>query len=322
MASTKPLRIACIGAGYIARAAHCPCLSEMDDVERVGICDVDLGRAKTLAETFGFGAAYGDYRTMLKETSPDVAYVMLPPHVLGEVIPYCLEAGLDLLIEKPPGMTPTQTRYFACLAEQKDRLTMVAFNRRFIPLLVEARRRIEECGPIHLCSVTYVKDYQRQFDPHKNGGCDPIYLDAIHPVDALRWLGGEVKNVRGAVRAVDGTDPNTFAAVLEFESGALGLLNTSWATGPRVHTFELHAVGASAYVDTNDQARILQRDAKDPMMLDAREVAGSDEFHRYYGFWAENRYFLDCVRSGRLPQTHLGDAVRSMELCEAILRCG
>jgi len=199
---------------------------------------------------------------------------------------------------------------------------MVAFNRRFIPILVESRRLVEERAPIHQCCVTYVKDYQKNYDPHATGACDVVYLDPIHAIDALRWLGGEVKRVHSVVRSVEGADPNTFAAVLEFDSGAVGLLNASWVAGARVHSFELHAVGASAFVDTNNQARVFTRGQKEPLVLDAREVAGSEEFHRYYGFLDENRHFIDCIVNDSLPKTHLADAVRTMELCDRILRQG
>ncbi len=322
MTDPTQVRVACIGAGGISRRAHCPSLRDIEEARLVGICDVDPQRADALAEQFGFEAAFTDYRQMLERTAPDAVYVMVPPHLLGDIVPHCLHAGLDLLLEKPPGIAPEQTRTWARLAEKKGCTTMVAFNRRFIPVLSEARRLVEKRGPMHLITVTYVKDYQRIFDSAKAGGCLPVYLDAIHAVDAMRWLGGEVKALHSAVRAVEGVDPNTFAVLMEFESGAMGLLHAGWATGPRVHSFELHAVGASAYVDTNKQARFLARDLDEPTVVDAREVAGSDEFHVYYGFLAENRYFFDCIASGRLPKTHLGDAVRSMELCEAVMRGG
>lgn len=322
MARSGKVKVAVIGAGNMSTTGHCTSLRDMDEVELAGICDLQRDKADAAAQKFGFAAAYTDFRTMLEEAAPDAVYVILPPQALCDVIPYCLEAGVHLFTEKPPGITVTQTRLWARLAEQKGCTTMVGFNRRFIPVLVESRRLVEEHGPIHLCTVTFVKDQQRNYQPHRYGGCDVVYLDAIHAIDALRWLGGDVKVVHPAVRAVEGENPNTFAAMLEYESGALGLLHTSWVAGARVHTFQIHAIGASAYVDADTCARILTRDSDEPTILDAREVAGSDEFYRYYGFFHENRHFVDCLLARTQPQTHFGDAVKTMELCEAIMRGG
>ena len=52
---------------------------------------------------------------------------------------------------------------------------------------------------------------------------------------------------------------------------------------------------------------------------DAREVAGSDQNFIYGGFQAKNREFIDAVKTGTLPGSHFGDAVKTMEVAEIIL---
>jgi predicted dehydrogenase len=48
-------------------------------------------------------------------------------------------------------------------------------------------------------------------------------------------------------------------------------------------------------------------------------MAGSDAFFKYYGYYQEDRHFVDCVRSGRQPETSIADAVSSMRLAEMFL---
>ncbi|MBC7257344.1 MAG: gfo/Idh/MocA family oxidoreductase, partial [Chloroflexi bacterium] len=50
-----------------------------------------------------------------------------------------------------------------------------------------------------------------------------------------------------------------------------------------------------------------------------REVAGSEEFYVYGGFAAKHREFLDCLKSGRLPSSHFGDALKTMRVVEHML---
>jgi hypothetical protein len=46
------------------------------------------------------------------------------------------------------------------------------------------------------------------------------------------------------------------------------------------------------------------------------EIAGSDAFYRYYGYYQEDRHFLDCVRAGVQPETNIADATESMRLVD------
>jgi len=50
----------------------------------------------------------------------------------------------------------------------------------------------------------------------------------------------------------------------------------------------------------------------------AKDAAGSEEFHKIAGFFAENRHFIDCIKKGRQPSTNFSDAVRTMELVDRI----
>jgi predicted dehydrogenase len=68
-------------------------------------------------------------------------------------------------------------------------------------------------------------------------------------------------------------------------------------------------------------ARIYADNALEEQVLETKEIAGSDDLRVYYGFTGESRHFIDCVKEGNLPQTHLGDAVRSMELVHRVYSC-
>lgn len=311
------VRIAFIGCGNLANRVHYPSLVSFDDAEPVGCCDLISERRERTARRFGIPRAYADYRRMIEETAPDAVYVVLRPHHLYDPLLWVIKQGLPAFLEKPPGVTLGQTRSLAHLAERHGTLTMVGFNRRFIPLLVECRRRVEERGPIIQIVATFYKHMLNQ-PQYYDGAVDFLTSDVIHCVDVLRWLGGEVERVASDVSWHYADYPSGFNALFKFEGGATGHLLSSYKVGKRVHTFELHAQGISAFVDPDSEARIYADDGAVEEVLDTREVAGSNEFRMYYGFTAESRHFVDCVKEGRLPQTHLGDAVRTMELVDRI----
>jgi virulence factor len=311
------LRVAFIGCGSLANRVHYPSLDSFDDVELVACCDLLVDRREETARQFGIPQTYADYRQMIEEVAPDAVYVILRPHHLFDTLLWVIQQGLPAFLEKPPGVTLGQTRALAHLAERHDVLTMVGFNRRFIPLLVACRARAEERGPITQAAVAFYKHMVGQ-PQYYDGAVDLLTSDVIHCLDTLRWLCGEVTRVASDVSWHYADYPSSFNALLRFESGATGHLLNSYTVGKRIHTFELHSRGFSAFVDADSTAHIYADDGETEELLDTREVAGSIDFRVYYGYTAESRHFIDCLKAKSLPQTHLGDAVRTMELVDRI----
>ncbi|HPP13507.1 MAG TPA: Gfo/Idh/MocA family oxidoreductase, partial [bacterium] len=258
-----------------------------------------------------------DYHHLLEETDPEAVYILMPPYQLFDIVIDCLERGLHVFIEKPPGITREQTRQMARLAEKKGCLTMTGFQRRFAPLVTRVREELHRRGPLHQCQVNFFK-HMLGAPPYYRGAVDILTCDAIHAVDLLRFLGGEVKKVASSVRSLYADYDNSFNALLIFESGSVGFLSTSWVSGKRIFSVEMHGKGISAFVDPEKQALIYQDNQEEGTLLQATEVAGSTGIYKIGGFFAENRHFIDCLKEKQLPLTHFGDAVKTMELVEAI----
>lgn len=311
-------RVAFIGAGGLANAMHYPSLVEFEDVELVACCDLVPDKLKATAEKFGVPHTYSDYKQMITEQDPDAVYVIMPPQHLYEPTSFAIQAGKHVMIEKPPALTVTQIRNLAKLADKHNVLSMVAFNRRHTPLVVEGKKRVEERGPIELASVTFAKTH---FAGEYYGGVvDILTCDAVHALDLVRFLcGGEVTNLVSSVRQCGGEDyPNSWQALMEFDSGATGILIAHWMAGKRLHHCEFHAKGITCYTEFEVDADIWADGGKEHTHLVAEEVTGAEEKFKTFGFMGENRHFIDCIRGGRLPSSHFGDAVKTMELVDRI----
>ncbi|HGE72115.1 TPA: Gfo/Idh/MocA family oxidoreductase [Candidatus Poribacteria bacterium] len=315
----EKVKVGMIGAGGLANAVHYPSLAEFNDVEISAICDLDTNRLKNTAEKYKIEKTYTDYKKMIKEVDLDAVYIIMPPHHLFDLVIQCLNSKLNVFIEKPPGVTSEQTRNMAITAEKNGCLTMVGFNRRFIPLLVEAKKRVLERGEMIQCVATFYKN-SIGAGPYYAGAIDILTCDAIHAVDALRWMGGEVVSVASDIRSIYAEYDNSFNALMRFENGGTGILLTNWVVGKRVHTFEMHAKGISAFVNGDDNAFIYSDNKEEPLVLKAKEVAGSSENYKYYGFYNENRHFIDCIKQGKMPETNFADAFKTMELVNHIYR--
>jgi virulence factor len=70
------------------------------------------------AEKYSIPSQYTDYKSMLEKEELDAVYLIMPPHQLYDIAVDCLKQGLNLFIEKPPGITRSQTESLAWYAEK------------------------------------------------------------------------------------------------------------------------------------------------------------------------------------------------------------
>lgn len=315
------VRVALIGAGAMANSVHYPSLAEFDDVEMVGLCDLIEEKLHATADKFGIERRFTDYRQMIEQTQPDAAYVLMPPHHLFDIVVWLLQRGIHVFIEKPPGVTLEQIRQMAHWAEQNNCLTMVGFNRRFIPLLRYCRDKVRAEGAyVQQAVATFYKDH-RSGGPYYGGAVDILTCDCIHAVDALRFMAGvEPVRVASSVRSLGRHFDTSFIALIEFENGCVGVLLGNWMAGARVHTFEMHGFGISAFCDPDNQAVIHKDNKLNVEVISTTQAAGSEERHKYYGFWHENRHFIDCILANQQPECCFADAAKTMELVQQIYR--
>ncbi len=314
--SADLLRVAMVGAGSMANAVHYPSLASFDDVSFAGICDLDPDRLSSTADRYRIEARYDDYKRMVEETAPDAVYAIGNPDVMYPVWIWCLEHGLNLYIEKPMGFTAHQARTLARLAEKRGCITQVSFQRRTCPMVVMLRDECLKRGPItHAVCEFYKCDPVPDVSPRGR-----IMDDGIHALDTIRWMcGGEVTAIRPITRRVLVPDLNFMAVLLEFDSGATGIVACSWSSGRRVFRVQMHAPRICVEAEHEGKGVLYADGDTQGASFDTREVAGSDQLWGYAGFRDKNREFLDCLRTRSLPGSHFGDAVKTMELADRVL---
>lgn len=311
------VKVALIGAGGMANSVHYPSLVGFPDVEIVGLCDLVPDKLKATADKFKIKKTFSDYKKMVDETEPDAVYVLMPPHHLFDITIDLLNRKRHVFMEKPPGVMAEQTRQMALCAERNGCITLVGFNRRYIPLMRQCKHMVRDRGGPMLQVMSCFYKWHTA-GAYYNGAIDILSCDAVHAVDTLRFMGGDVKKVVGDVCSQGISFDTRFNALVSFESGAAGVLMTNWRVGGRIHQFEMHAEGISAFVNPNTYAEVYVEGSDKPKKITTQKAAGSDEFRVFYGFEAENRAFIDAVKTGLQPETCLSDAVKTMELVDSI----
>ncbi len=313
---SEKVRVAMIGAGGMANRVHYPSLASFEDVEIAAICDIDPARLQATADRYGVQGRYSDYRKMVEEVAPDAVYVIGPPHMMFDIWIWCLEQGLNLYIEKPMGITIHQARALAYLADAKDCITQVSFQRRAAPMVVQLREECLKRGPIVHAECSF---YKYEIRPYLQAR-DHMMDDGVHAIDTLRWMcGGEVSAIHSVTKRVQTPDINFISALLEFDTGATGVMLNSWSSGRRIFKVEMHAPGICVEAEHENKARLYADGDTEGVEYDTRQVAGSDELYVYGGFQAKNREFIDAVRHGVQPSSCFADALKTMEVAERIL---
>jgi hypothetical protein len=108
-------------------------------------------------------------------------------------------------------------------------------------------------------------------------------------------------------------------ATLGFDNGATGVMLTNFTSGRRVFRVEMHGAGICAEANPEGKGMLYADGDTVGVEYDAREVAGSAESYVFTGSRANNREFIDCLKTGEQPSSNFADAVKTMEVAAKIL---
>jgi len=125
-------KVAVVGLGGIAQVMHLPSLLKMKEVELSAVCDTEIAKAKNIAVKYGIKKYYKEVDDMLKEY-PDLDAVVIsaPTNAHKELAVKCLDAGKDILVEKPLARDYKEALAIVEAAERNKKNLMIGMNNRF-----------------------------------------------------------------------------------------------------------------------------------------------------------------------------------------------
>ncbi len=226
VANPEKVKIAIIGLGSIGRK-HLEVILASECADLVAISDKNQ-KVKIEAEKLSV-PFYVDFNEMLNDVSPDGVIIATPTetHLLPALS--CLEAGADLLIEKPITSTLCEANQIIEKASVMHCKVLVGHHRRFYPVLQNLKDFLSENELGKLVAVygqwttLKPKDY---FSPpwRRKRSAGPILTNLIHEIDTLRFVCGEIKSITAEItNSIRGFDKEDSAAIiLCFKSGVIG----------------------------------------------------------------------------------------------------
>ncbi|TLK56540.1 Gfo/Idh/MocA family oxidoreductase [Glutamicibacter sp. V16R2B1] len=239
----KSLRVGIVGCGNISNN-HARAYAGIEGVRVVGVCDVDLARAKTSARQWQVPHAVQSVQQLL-ELDLDIVSVCTPHPTHEQVVLQAAAAGVHVLCEKPIAVDVSSAERMIHACDVARVKLGVLFQRRFWPAAQKLRELVDDgtlgtpvLGQasvlLHREPEYYSADAWRGTWNTDGGGV--LMTQAIHYLDLLQWYMGPVAEVYGSINTFKHSEnievEDSASVLLKFTSGAMATLNASTAANP------------------------------------------------------------------------------------------
>ena len=323
-------RGALVGCGFIA-PRHLAAWREIPSVMIEAVCDKDPARARAMANRFGIGRAFTSLEEMLKNCALDFVDLASGSETHLQLVRQAIEAGVDVLLQKPFADTPEAADQIVELAAKSGRTIAVNEMWKWMPAYRHVKSMLAEkaLGDIRnvrfhkLCNLTLISE---------DGGVPPflrldrqvrfrsmhrliLYEYGVHLLDVLRSWFGECTVITAVTSRMSPYVVGEDAAFVELGFNSfIGTLELDWSVpGPEV-------------IDPLHHERVTISGTKGLLIVEAaerltcRRIDGSvegrtfDDDPRAGGFLASQADFADAIDRGRRPASPVGDNVKTLRL--------
>ncbi|RKE79473.1 Gfo/Idh/MocA family oxidoreductase [Rhizobium sp. AG855] len=297
------------------------------EVEIVGLVDLDLSVAKALALEFGLDDVVidTDLASVINATGADILFDVVVPSARFSVVSTALRLGCHVLSEKPLAASMDEAKALLALAAETGRVHAVVQNRRYISGVRRLRRAVED-GLIGEVSGIHCDFF---IGPHFGGFREAmdnvLLLDmAIHTFDAARFVSGKQPlkvycvetNPSGSWYA-HGASAN---AIFTLSGDAVFTYRGSWCAEGRRTSWESawRLVGSKGMLTWDgEEAFEATLAGSDPGLLRGHQVVpipmapDEEQTHGHRSVLAE---FIDAIKTGRRPETVSDDNIKSLSM--------
>jgi predicted dehydrogenase len=297
----KP-RLAVVGAGQFGKN-HCRVIHESERAELVAVVDIDATRAAEVASLYG-GLPLTDYRELGGRV--DAAVVAAPTSAHEQIGCFLVDAGIDVLVEKPLTPDVESADRLVRTAEKSGRVLQVGHLERFNPAVSELERRVTL--PLF-------------FEIHRMNLFSPRSLDVdvvldlmIHDVDiVLALTGTEPAEIRAAGVSILSSKVDIANVRLEFSNGCVANLTASRISTERVRKLRLFQPDQYLSLDYTRQDLAIFSVRGGQIGFEQAPVTKAEPLK------LQLEAFLECVQTRKSPKTSGRAARPTLKVALAIV---
>ena len=328
----ETVRVGLSGCGRFGKL-HAAVLRALPGVELAAACDPRQEEVVVVAGIHG-AVGFSDFDEMVDAAELDAVFIVSPEPLHADQALKAIARGIPVFLEKPLALTSQEGESIVQAAAQRGVPLQVGFVLRFDTQHALLKAEIARGGLGQLVSLRAKRNVSRAWFPGYGDRAHPVHETAIHDIDLLLWYAGSrVTRVQALQRNISRLRyPDGCWALLEFASGAVGFIETSWfvpAGSPaNVVTPAWHGTIDAEIEVIGDQGtgRIRLLDA--PLSFWSGERTAAPET----GLWPEvggavggalreeDIHFIDRVRRRSSESiTSVADAVEGLRVAEAIV---
>lgn len=335
MARTVNLGLIGVGMGQ----AHLGAISRGGkDIRVIAASDINAERLNKACDAFNIKSRFDDYNEMLKMNDIDAVLVVTPNFLHAPMAIDCMNAGKDVLIEKPPSIDVEGAVKMAETSKKTGRRLMYALVNRFRADVQEARKMMEKgvLGDIYYARTSWLRRLgipgSDWFNTKSQSGGGPLIDLGVHVLDLTWWIMGSPKPV-----SVSASTYNPFmkkygkktydvedfaAALIKFDTGATVIVETSWASYVEWEDIDSMVLGTKGGVKLrlnpkpNEKYYNLYTEIKGTWTstsspeLEWRVKEG--------GLVRQINYFADCIRTGKKNIASADEGINLMKMLTGV----
>jgi predicted dehydrogenase len=302
---SRSLRAGVVGVGYLG-AFHAEKYASLTGVDLVAVVDIEADRAKAVAQRLGVDALT-DHRRLFGEV--DCVSLAVPTSLHFALAKEFLDAGIDVLVEKPMTRNVSEGRILVDTADARGRILQVGHLERFNPAIRALRGVITQPRFIEC----------HRLAPFVDRGTDvDVVLDLmIHDLDViLSLVEGEVESVEAVGVPVLSETVDIANARLHFTGGCIANITASRVT--LKHERKIRLFQSDAYVSVDYSKKHIQIcrrvlvGGQPSIDVEEKDIAAGDALHD------EIEHFVEMVRRRTQPLVDGRAALRALEVAEQI----
>jgi len=251
----QPVRWALVGMGNIACKRVGPAIRSSSRGVLYACMSRDPRAKRSQIEALRPQQVYSDFDRLLNDPNVDAVYLATPVFLHAPLTMKALEAGKDVLVEKPMALNATEAEAMCGLAEQLGRRLAVAYYRRFWPRFQLVRDLLQQgdLGEPVLVRMAlhswFAPENQRSWrsDPALAGG--GVLNDVgSHRLDLLAWWLGLLEKLvaTASTRVQEYEAEDSTGVLMTLEDGVPCTASFQWNS--KTWTDEIHVVGTEGKI--------------------------------------------------------------------------
>jgi predicted dehydrogenase len=291
------------------------------------------------ARRYGYQKYYTDWKELVRDREVQLVDIGTPNDEHHDQAIAAVEQGKNVICEKPLARTAKEAREMLDAAMRAKVTHMVAFNYRFVPAILQARKLIQEgrIGKLLQFRAVYLQEWimdpdfplvwRLQKGPAGSGALGDL---GAHIIDLARFLIGDITDVSGLTKTFITERPlqedpkkkgkvdvdDAFIALLKFQNGAIGSVEASrfGAGRKNFQRLEIHGTEGSINFNLERMNELELYERKDPPdTLGFKDISVTEAVHPYWDRWwphghqigwehtfiHEIYHLIDCITNNR-----------------------